>query len=74
METFQLAQQRGFFILQYLREWSSIAEGEGGGGGRHKTGAHEVLPLQKKRLWDGLDKETQDIPYKFAFKRKIDSL
>ena len=70
METFQLAHQRGFFILQYLREWSSIAEGEGGGG--TKPGHMKFYPY-KKKLWDGLDKETQDIPYKFAFKRKIDS-
>ena len=26
------------------------------------------------RLWDALDKTTQDIPCKYAFKRKIDTL
>ena len=26
------------------------------------------------RLWDGLDKETQDLPCKFAYKKKIDTL
>ena len=26
------------------------------------------------RLWDGLNKETQDIPCKYMFKRKIESL
>ena len=26
------------------------------------------------RLWDGIDKESQDLPCKYAFKRKIESL